>query len=53
MSLFGLGCLVIGFIAFGLFVALRLCRSDKAPPEARDRTKEPSHLHKVGAGHRA
>lgn len=53
MSLFSLGCIIVGFVAFGLFVALRLCSSDKAPPEARDSVQEPGLSHKAGVGHRA
>ncbi|WP_157958421.1 hypothetical protein [Salinicola lusitanus] len=53
MSLFSVGCIAVGFVAFGLFVALRLCSSDKSPPEARDRLQEPNPSHKAGAGHRA
>ncbi|WP_251977974.1 hypothetical protein [Salinicola avicenniae] len=51
MSLFTLGGIIVGFVAFGLFVALRLCSSDKAPPTARDRVQEPVSP-TDGVGHR-
>ncbi|WP_157958795.1 hypothetical protein [Salinicola sp. RZ23] len=37
MTLLSIFAIAIGFGAFGLFVALRLCRSDKSTPVARGR----------------
>lgn len=50
MSLFTVICFAVAFVAFGLFVALRLCSSDKSEPEARQRVEKPSA---DGVGHRA
>jgi len=53
MGLFTIIGIIIGFVAFGLFVALRLCSSDKAPPVARERAEEPDQSPKANLGHRA
>ncbi|WP_353981337.1 hypothetical protein [Salinicola endophyticus] len=37
MTLLSIFAIAFGFGAFGLFVALRLCRSDKNTPVARER----------------
>ncbi|WP_189443846.1 hypothetical protein [Salinicola rhizosphaerae] len=50
MSLFTVICFAVAFVTFGLFVALRLCSSDKSEPEVRQRAEKPTT---GGVGHRA